>query len=81
MKILMAFYEHLTKGFCVGGCVVIVDSGTSLLVSSSVNPGNLQSFGIFVYKLVVSSRCLHQRNLNYRVVAHLMQTCMLISDK
>ena len=36
MKLLMAFYEHFVAGFCAGGCVSIADSGTSLLVGSSV---------------------------------------------
>ena len=53
MKILMAFYEHLVAGFCVGGCVSIADSGTYLLDGPSVKLSNLWSFGNFLYKLVV----------------------------
>ena len=41
MKMLMAFYEHLTLGFCAGGSVSIVDFGTSLLASPSVKLANL----------------------------------------
>ena len=36
MKILIAFYEHLTVGFCAGGSVAIAYSRTSLLVGPSV---------------------------------------------
>ena len=63
MKILMEFYEHLVAGFCVGACVSIADSGTSLLAGRSVKLEYLWSFGNFLYKLVAFSRFVHDKRI------------------